>query len=384
MSDSGVVGYTAPIQGRQPLLVPERHPAPSTQRKIWIDLDNSPHVPLFVPIIDELRKRGYSVMVTARDCFQVCALADLCGLQYKRIGRHYGKSKALKVIGLGARSLQLLPTVVRERPDLALSHGSRSQILLCTLLRVPSIVMFDYEFVKGLGAIHPTWAMAPEVIVNSATAKHHLAVKHDLLGYPGIKEDVYVPRFKPDPTIVADLRLDHADLVVTVRPPATEAHYHNPESEVLMDAVFKFASNVPNTKIILLPRNKKQELEIRASWSQLFATNKLVVPDHVIDGLNLIWHSDLVISGGGTMNREAAALGVPVYTIFRGKPGAVDRYLAAEGRLVFIETPDDVRQKIVWKPRSRASKAGSGNTTVLSRIIDNVDYIAKQSCRGRP
>jgi predicted glycosyltransferase len=364
-------------------LTHERRPATSMQRKIWIDLDNSPHVPLFVPIIDELRKRGYSVVVTARDCFQVCALADLCGVQYKRVGRHYGKSKALKVIGVGARSLQLLPTVLKERPDLALSHGSRSQILLCTLLRVPSIVMFDYEFVKGLGAIHPTWAMAPEVIVNSAAAKHHPAAKHDLLGYPGIKEDVYVPRFKPDPAIVADLGLDRADLVVTVRPPATEAHYHNPESEVLMDAVFELASKAPNTKIILLPRNKKQELEIRAAWPELFAANKIVVPDSVIDGLNLIWHSDLVISGGGTMNREAAALGVPVYTIFRGKAGAVDRYLAAEGRLVFIETPDDVRQKIVWKRRSRVANAGAGKTSVLSTIIDNVDFVAKQSFGGR-
>jgi hypothetical protein len=133
----------------------------------------------------------------------------------------------------------------------------------------------------------------------------------------------------------------------------------------------------------LLPRNKKQEVEIRAAWPELFATNKIVVPDSVIDGLNLIWHSDLVISGGGTMNREAAALGVPVYTIFRGKPGAVDRYLAAEGRLVFIETPDDVRQKIVWKRRPRVSNAETGNTRVLSTIIDNVDFIAKQSLAGR-
>jgi len=194
---------------------------------------------------------------------------------------------------------------------------------------------------------------------------------------------VYVPRFKPDPAIVADLGLDHADLVVTVRPPATEAHYHNPESEVLMDAVFELASKAPTTKIILLPRNKKQELEIRAAWPELFATNKIVVPDSVIDGLNLIWHSDLVISGGGTMNREAAALGVPVYTIFRGKPGAVDRYLAAEGRLVFIETPNDVRQKIVWKRRSRVSNAEAGNTSVLNTIIDNVDFVARQSFAGR-
>ena len=133
----------------------ERTAASSANRRIWIDLDNSPHVPFFVPIIEELEKRGYSVLVTARDCFQVLDLARLHGLGIKVIGRHYGKSRVLKIAGLCVRALQLAPTVLRERPHIAISHGSRAQLLTCWLLRVPSVVIFDYEFARGWGSCIP-------------------------------------------------------------------------------------------------------------------------------------------------------------------------------------------------------------------------------------
>jgi len=347
-------------------------------KKIWVDLDNSPHVPFFAPIIDELQNRGFSVLVTARDCFQVCDLANLLKVQHKAIGRHYGKHRLFKIVGVCVRSMQLAPTVFREKPDLAISHGSRSQLLASALLRVPSIVIFDYEFAKGLEYLRPTWLMAPEVIGQEA-----LGAKGKIKFYPGIKEDVYVPRFRPDSSIFSDLGITAHDVVVTLRPPATEAHYHNPESEVLLDAVFGLIRDTPNVKVILLPRNRNQELAIRRSWSSLFDCGKVMVPERVVDGLNLIWHSDLVISGGGTMNREAAALGVPVYSIFRGKPGAVDRFLAQEGRLVFIEAAGDVRQKIICKPRPRPADTQTGNSRALDAIVDHVEFVLGQSSGER-
>ncbi len=121
------------------------HLKSNTQKKIWIDLDNSPHVPFFSPIISELEKRGYSVVLTARDCFQVCDLANLFGLSYKRIGRHYGKNKLAKAAGLLFRTLQMSPTVLNEKPDISVSHGSRTLILLSSILRIPFITIADYE-----------------------------------------------------------------------------------------------------------------------------------------------------------------------------------------------------------------------------------------------
>jgi len=344
---------------------------PSTKpghKKVWIDLDNSPHVPFFAPIIDELRNRGVSIFITARDCFQVCELADLLNLEYKQIGRHYGRSKILKLAGLCTRSLQLAPTILREKPDLALSHGSRAQLLLSKLLRVPSVVVMDYEFARGLVLMQPRWIMTPECIPDTALKLGEGRV----LKYPGIKEDVYVNRFKPDATIKTQLGLTVDDLLVTIRPPANEAHYHNPESDTLFAEVIRFLSDKPNAKVVLLPRNQQQELLIRQSWSDLFASGKIMVPAHAIDGVNLIWYSDLVISGGGTMNREAAALGVPVYSIFRGKIGAVDRYLAASGRLTLLESVDDVRTKIALAKRHWPAEPKRESSGALRKIVDNV------------
>lgn len=337
-------------------------------KKIWIDLDNSPHVPFFVPIMGELERRGYSVCLTARDCFQVCGLADLFHLSYRRVGRHYGKNKIMKVLGTAYRSLQLLPTAFREKPDLVISHGSRSQLLAATIARIPSLIIADYEFAKPLPGLAPTWVMVPELIPDSSVQ----FVGSRILKYPGIKEDVYVPDFKPDPSITAHLGLDDDSIVVTVRPPANEAHYHNPESERLFDAAIDVLSHTDKTQVVLLPRNDKQAVSVRNSWPHLFSRGKIMIPIHAVDGLNLIWYSDVVISGGGTMNREAAAMGVPVYSIFRATIGAVDRYLANSGRLVLLESVEDVHTKLILKPRSRPAHPEMGTRDALRSIVNHI------------
>ena len=346
-------------------------------RRIWIDLDNSPHVPFFVPIIEELRKRGYVVLVTVRDCFQVSALADLHGLEYRRIGRHYGKVKILKVAGLCIRALQLASAMLKEKPVVAISHGSRAQLLVAALARIPSIVIMDYEFARGLLLMEPGWVMVPDVISDDL-------IRFDprrILRYPGIKEDVYTPTFNPDPSIRPSLGLNGKHVVVTVRPPANEAHYYNPRSEELFTAAMDFLATNVDAKVVLLPRNRSQETALCRSYSQLLASGKLVIPNHAVDGLNLIWYSDLVISGGGTMNREAAALGVPVYSVFGGKIGAVDRYLVNTGRLVVLESTEDVRTKIALNRRVRLERPEQGNTAALGSIVDQVAEVVERSSR---
>src|SRR5262249_14089051 len=299
--------------------------------KIWIDMDNSPHVPFFVPIVEALEKRGYSILLTARDCFQVRELADLFHLKYTLIGRHSGKNTIRKAAGLGVRALQLVSTALKEKPDLAVSVCSRSQLIVARCLGIPSLFIGDYEFAAGWWAfVRPTWVMCPEVIPKAAMRYPPDRILH----YPGIKEDVYVPRFVPDAHIRAQLGLGEEDVVVTLRPPAGEAHYHNPLSDRLFAAAIAFLSEKPEVKLVALPRNEQQAISVRRSRPDLCRIGKIRIPEQVVDGLNLIWFSDLVISGGGTMNREAAALGVPVYSVFRGRIGAVDRYLSRTGRLV--------------------------------------------------
>jgi hypothetical protein len=336
--------------------------------KIWIDLENSPHVPFFAPIIDELSKRGYSVMVTARDCFQVRELAEFFHLNYKLIGNHPGKGNLRKMAGLCLRGLKLIPLLRKEKPDLAVSHGSRSQLIACTSLRIPSVFVRDYEFSTPLPLFRPTWLMCPEVIPSAAVQ----CDSHRILKYPGIKEDVYVPRFDPDSSIRPQLGLQEQDLVATLRPPAIEAHYHNPHSEELFAAAVSFLAKSPGVKLVVLPRNEKQAIELKQCWPELFANGTLRIPPRVVDGLNLIWHSDLVISGGGTMNREAAALNVPVYSVFRGKIGAVDQYLAHRGRLVLLESVEDIPAKINLRRRNHPERPENRDSATLSTIVEHI------------
>jgi predicted glycosyltransferase len=350
-----------------------------SDRKVWIVLENSPHVPFFEPIIKELEARGCEVLLTARDCFQVCELADMAGLTYHKIGHHYGKHRIAKVMGLGIRVLQMTPLILRERPAISVSHGSRSSFVVSAMLGIPSITIADYEYADHrlttwLGSIRKKWVMTPEVIPSHIFERHGLPKDH-VLHYPGIKEDVYTPFFQPDPSLKNTLGLQPDDIVVTIRPPATEAHYHNPESETLLTAVFKLLALAPQVKTVLLPRTHRQEAELRQANPELFASKRIVVPRHAVNGLDLIWYSDLVISGGGTMNREAAALGIPVYSLFRGTMGAVDKHLAETGRLVLLESEQDVRDKLKLVPRSKMLASRSKQRATLEAVVNHISAV---------
>ncbi len=359
--------------------VPTTNRLPGKGKKVWIDIDNSPHVPFFIPIIDELKKQGFEVVLTARDMYQVCELLEFFKLRssVKVIGGHAGKNKALKVLVNCVRTLQLMPFATRNRPDLALSHGSRAQVLASKVVGIPSIMMHDYEHSTKTGFLESDWTLMPDVIPDSAMSRK----KGRTLKYPGLKEDVYIPRFTPDATILSSLGIRQDELLITLRPPATEAHYHNPESETLFAATLELIGSKTNLRAVTLPRNSKQAHQLRKDWANLIKSGHMVIPEHPVDGLNLIWFSDLVISGGGTMNREAAALNVPVYSIFRGKIGAVDRYLSETGRLILLESVDDVRNKIELKRREKPLQVESCRPEALNSIIQAIITIGETHCQ---
>jgi predicted glycosyltransferase len=351
--------------------------APEIQKKkIWIDIDNSPHVPFFMPIIAELQKRGHHILLTARDTYQVCELLKFHHLDCKVVGSHWGKNRFLKTLGTLGRAARLVPLALREKPDLAVSIVSRAQLLACKALAIPVVVTFDYEFVVKMQFLQPDWILVPEVIPDSGAG----IAKRAVFRYPGLKEDVYVPGFKPDSALKSQLGISETDLLVTVRPPATEAHYHNPESDELLSAALNFLTKQHDVCVVLLPRNERQLVTLQKKWGDYIAKGKIVIPRQVMDGLNLIWNSDLVISGGGTMNREAAALGVPVYSIFRGKIGAVDRFLAGNGRLVLLEGVEDIYTKIVLERRRRVRSDFSASSAALRSISEAIISIAEHQC----
>jgi predicted glycosyltransferase len=347
----------------------------SVQKKIWIDLDNSPHVPFFVPIIPELQARGFEVFLTARDSYQVVELLKFYGIQARIIGKNYGKLKILKFLGTAWRAVSLAYAVRKEKIDLSVSHGSRGCMLASALLGKETIAIIDYEHTSKVSVSRmKLWVIHPEIIpldYSSVDGKRYLK-------YPGIKEDVYLPSFHPDPQLRSRLGIAPDELLVTVRPPATEAHYHNPEAEGLLTATLEKFSKMQGARVLLLPRNKNQEKELRAAWPSEIASGKIVIPAHVEDGMNLIWNSDLVVSGGGTMNREAAAMGVPVYSIFRGAIGAVDRFLESQGRLVLLENVEQVQTKIRAVRRDKeVISLSHQKSPALETILQHISNIAE-------
>jgi predicted glycosyltransferase len=348
------------------------------QKIVWIDLDNSPHVLFFDPIIEELQNKGLKVLITARDYAQVIQLADLFKLKYLKIGRHYGKNKVFKITGMFIRTMEMIPFILKNKPVLALSHGSRSQILASRLAGIKSAMAYDYEGAHGIPFIKPNYKFLPDVIPDNKVHKN----AEKIFKYPGIKEYVYVHKFVPDVEIINKLKLDISKVIVTIRPPASSAHYFSEKSKELFYETIDYLSGFDNVQLVITPRTNDQKSEVLSKWAKYFQSGKFLIPEFAVNGLNLIWHSDLVISGGGTMIREAAALKVPAYSIFGSEIGSVDNYLSKTGRLTLIGSKEDVQYKIKVEKRKGNKEDIQKDKKTLNFIIDSImgllDELTKQ------
>ncbi|HVE68709.1 MAG TPA: DUF354 domain-containing protein, partial [Solirubrobacteraceae bacterium] len=303
--------------------------------RAWIDLTNSPHVLALRPVVEVLRERGWEVEVTARDFAQTLELCRRHGIEHTAIGRHRGGRLAAKALGLASRSTALVRWA-RGRPrfDLALGHGSNDVMVAAALLRVPAITTFDYEWATVQHNVNCRLARA--VVVPDAIPPERLArygAGRKLRRYPGLKEEYYLAGFEPDPGVLDELGLDPQAPIVVVRTPPAVSLYHRFENDVLGGVLERLRGR----QTVVLPRTPEQ----RAALSDGF-----IVPERAIDAQSLIAFADLVVSAGGTMNREAAALGTPVYTTYGGRLGGVDEWLIGEGRLRPLTDPRaiDVRR----------------------------------------
>jgi predicted glycosyltransferase len=293
--------------------------------RVWVDLTNSPHVLVLRPVIAALRAQGAEVEVTVRDFAQTVGLAERVGLEHTVIGRHRGGRLAAKAVGLADRSAALVRWA-RRRPrfDLALGHGSNDVTVAAALLRVPRSTMFDYEWATVQHTVNCRLGQAvvvPEAIPPERL--HRYGADGKLGRYPGLKEEYYLADFEPDPAVLGELGLDRARPIAVVRTPPAVSLYHRFENPVFGQVL----DRLRGTQTVVLPRIEAQRAELGG----------FIVPERAIDAQSLIAYADLVVSAGGTMNREAVALGTPVWTTFEGRLGAVDERLIAEGRLRRLE-----------------------------------------------
>jgi uncharacterized protein len=317
--------------------------------RVWIDLTNSPHVLVMRPLIEVLRADGHEVEVTARDFAQTIALCDRFGIEHTRIGRHRGERVGAKALGLASRSAALVRWARGRAFDIALGHGSNDVTVAAALLRVPSATMFDYEWATVQHTINCRLARAvvvPEAIPPARLARYGAARK--LRAYEGLKEEYYLADFDPDERVLDELALDARRAIVVVRPPPVVSLYHRFHNDVfarVLERLLALAAS-DGVQSVVLPR-------VAAQREELARMGAFVVPEQAIDAQSLVANASLVISAGGTMNREAVALGVPVYTTFEGRAGAVDETLLAEGRMRKLA---DAEQLEPPAPRAAASK----------------------------
>jgi predicted glycosyltransferase len=298
--------------------------------RIWVDLTNSPHVLVLRPIIDVLKARGAEVRVTARDFAQTVQLAERLGVEHEVIGRHRGGRVAAKAVGLVDRSAALLRWARRAGPfDLAFGHGSNDVTVAARALRIPCSTMFDYEWATVQHNVNCRLAQA--VVVPDAIPPERLSrygARGKLQRYPGLKEEYYLADFEPDTAVLAELGLDRAQPIAVVRTPPSVSLYHRFENDLFATVL----DRLRGTQTVVLPRVAEQRAQLGG----------FIVPERAIDAQSLVAFADLVISAGGTMNREAVALGTPVWTTFEGRLGAVDEKLIAEGRLRRLERPEQL------------------------------------------
>lgn len=335
--------------------------------RIWIDLGNSPHVPFFSALSKEFEKRGHKILWTARDYAQTVELSNKMGLNPTVFGTHGGKSLVQKGFKFGVRILNLLNWIRDKKIDLIVSHNSHESHVVARIMRIHSVNLMDYEH-------HPannlSFRLAKRVIVPESFPDEFLKKfnsQNKAKKFAGIKEDVYLSDFQPDKDFGSELKelgISPKDILVVIRPHAPEALYHRQFSnEILNEVLDRFAKS-ENVKIILLPRKKTQSQILREKHPQ----KNIIIPDKVFDGANLLASADLVVSGGGTMNREAAALGIPTATIFAGNWAAIDEYLLREKLLIRIESLEDLEKlKLVKK-----SKLNVRDKTEIKEIVTDL------------
>jgi predicted glycosyltransferase len=302
--------------------------------RVWIDLTNSPHVLVMRPVIAALQERGAEVLVTARDFAQTLGLLERFGIPHAAIGRHRGGRLAAKGVGLASRSGALVRWARSRRFDVALGHGSNDVTVAARVLAIPCATTFDYEWAAVQHTVNCRLAgrvVVPEAIPPERLARYG-ATPGKLRRYPGLKEEYYLADFEPDPAVLPALGVDPAAPLAVVRTPPAVSLYHRFEHPLFTRVLERLRAQA---QTVVLPRTPEQRAE-------LVAAGGYVVPDRAVDAQSLVACADVVVSAGGTMNREAVALGTPVWTTFEGRLGAVDERLIADGRLRRLERAEDV------------------------------------------
>jgi predicted glycosyltransferase len=327
--------------------------------RVWVDLTNSAHVVVLRPLVELLERGGHDVTLTARPLSHTTELLDHWGHQYTVIGHHGGASRLGKALAGSTRAAEVFTFARGKGFDYGLAHGSTDLPAVGRVLRIPNTTMFDYEWARlqhSLNCRLATRVLVPDAIPADRLARYG-ARPPKLVRYPGLKEEYYLGDFEPDDSVLGRLGLDPERVIGVVRTAPSYALYLGGSENELVPRVLRRLLDA-NAQVVVLARTEGQRAALRA------VDERLIVPDRVVDGSSLVALADLVVSAGGTMIREAAVLGTPVWSIFEGRRGAVDEQLEREGRVRFLHDPGEL---VVEKAPAK-ERRGSRDPAELLRL----------------
>jgi len=328
--------------------------------RIWVDLTNPAHVIVLRPLVQLLEAGGHEVTLTARPLSHTNELLDAWGHPYTAIGHHGGASRVGKALAAGSRTAQAFAFARGKRFDYGLAHGSTDLPPVGRLLRIPNTTMFDYEWARLQHELN--CRLATRVLVPNAIPAERLAPygarPPKLVQYPGLKEEYYLGDFEPDESMLGELGLDPSGVIAVVRTAPSYALYLGGSENELLPRVLRRLLD-EEAQVVVLARTDDQRRALRE------LDGSLIVPEHAVDGRSLAALADLVVSAGGTMIREAAVLGTPVWSIFEGRLGAVDELLIAEGRVHFLRDPGEL---VVEKAPAVRERRGRRDPADLLRL----------------
>ncbi len=319
--------------------------------RFWIDIANTPHVTLFRPVAHRLEEMGHEIVVTVFDRGLTAPVAQTVWPDAEQVGNSFQRALFDKATAIGGRAWNLR-RVVRGRADVALGHNSYSQIVAARAMRLPTITAMDYEHQP---ANHLAFRLAhkvllPEAISDEAVKKFGLRPSR-IMRYAGVKEDITLSEFAPTPGFRATLGVPEDVPFIVLRGAPEGAVYHRGDNPLFDDVIARLTQL--DAYVLLSPRTRSQADSYRNM-------DRLNVLDNPVNGGELLFAADLFVGGGGTMTREAAVLGTPTYSVFAGKPAAVDQYLIDRGKLQVLADgaalPTTVARKATtaWTPKPEA------------------------------